>query len=130
VLLGFGAFVASGCTVGALLSGVTVFSLHGWLFGGGLLAGAFAGVSVLRRIAPPPAPLLDLRGESCGMPEVRLAALLDTRGRGASIAVLVEDARALESLLPIARQRGFTGRIERADDGSCRAVFEVDDRAS
>ncbi len=130
VLLGFGAFVASGCTVGALLSGVMAFSLHGWVFGAGLLAGAWAAVALLRRIAPRPAPLLDLRGESCGMPELRLAARLDAHDRAVPIAVLVEDARALESLLPIARQRGFTGRIERADDGSCRAVFEADDRAS
>jgi TusA-related sulfurtransferase len=130
VLLGFGAFVASGCTVGALLSGVMAFSLHGWVFGAGLVGGAFAAVALLRRIAPRPAPLLDLRGESCGMPELRLAALLDAHDRSAPIAVLVEDARALESLLPIARGRGFTGRIESEEDGSCRAVFRADDRAS
>jgi len=130
VLLGFGAFVASGCTVGALLSGVMAFSLHGWVFGAGLVGGAFTAVALLRRIAPRPAPLLDLRGESCGMPELRLAARLDAHDRSVPIAVLVEDARALESLLPIARGRGFTGRIERGEDGSCRAVFRADDRAS
>ena len=27
------------------------FSLHGWLFAGGLMAGAFLGVKILRRLA-------------------------------------------------------------------------------
>jgi uncharacterized membrane protein YedE/YeeE len=48
-LLGFGAFLASGCTVGALLSGVMAGSLHGWVFAAGLAAGAALAVVVLRR---------------------------------------------------------------------------------
>lgn len=126
VLLGFGAFVASGCTVGALLSGVTAFSAHGWLFGGGLLVGAFAGVVVLRRLAPPPAPLLDLRGESCGMPEVRLAALLDGADRTARVTVLADDARALESLLGMAARRGYSGIVSRTDDGGACVELRTD----
>ncbi len=50
VLLGFGAMISLGCTVGTLLSGVMAFSLSGWLFGGGLLAGAWLGGRVLRRV--------------------------------------------------------------------------------
>ena len=126
VLLGFGAFVASGCTVGALLSGVTAFSLHGWLFGGGLAVGAFAGVFALRRIAPPPASLLDLRGESCGMPEVRLTALLEQSDRATRVTVLADDARSLEALLAIAASRGFTGRVAPARDRGCRLELEPD----
>jgi TusA-related sulfurtransferase len=116
-LLGFGAFVASGCTVGALLSGVMAFSLHGWVFAAGLLAGAFLGVTALRRIVPRATSdraaivTLDLRGESCGMPEVRLAALLDTKERADAFAVLADDAATLERLLPLAASRGFTAEV-------------------
>jgi len=51
VLLGFGAMISLGCTVGTLLSGIMAFSLSGWLFMAGLLGGAWAGGSVLRRLA-------------------------------------------------------------------------------
>ncbi len=51
VLLGFGAMISLGCTVGTFLSGTMAFSLSGWLFGLGLLAGAWAGARVLRRLA-------------------------------------------------------------------------------
>jgi uncharacterized membrane protein YedE/YeeE len=118
VLLGFGAFVASGCTVGALLSGVTAFSLHGWLFGGGLAVGAFAGVFALRRIAPPSASLLDLRGESCGMPEVRLTTLLEQSDRATRVTV--------HAHLAIAASRGFTGRVEPEGERGCRLELGPD----
>ena len=45
------AMLGLGCTIGTLLSGVMAYSLHGWLFAGGLMAGAFLGVKMLRRIA-------------------------------------------------------------------------------
>jgi MFS family permease len=48
IAMGFGALIASGCTIGALLSGVMAFSLHGWVFALGLVAGAWAAV----RLAP------------------------------------------------------------------------------
>jgi uncharacterized protein len=51
VLMGFGAMLGLGCTIGTFLSGVMAFSLHGWLFAGGLMAGAFLGVKILRRVA-------------------------------------------------------------------------------
>ena len=51
VLMGFGAMLGLGCTIGTFLSGVMAFSLHGWVFAGGLMAGAFLGVKILRRIA-------------------------------------------------------------------------------
>jgi uncharacterized membrane protein YedE/YeeE len=50
-LLGFGAMISLGCTVGTLLSGVMAFSLSGWVFGAALLGGAWLGVRVLRRLA-------------------------------------------------------------------------------
>jgi len=51
VLMGFGAMLGLGCTVGTFLSGIMAYSLHGWLFAGGLMAGAWLGVKILRRIA-------------------------------------------------------------------------------
>lgn len=50
VLLGFGAMISLGCTVGTLLSGVMAFSLSGWLFLAGLLGGSRLGVTALRRL--------------------------------------------------------------------------------
>ncbi len=51
VLLGFGAMISLGCTVGTLLSGIMAFSLSGWVFAAGLAAGAFAGSRILWRLA-------------------------------------------------------------------------------
>lgn len=51
ILLGFGAMISLGCTVGTLLSGIMAFSLSGWLFALGLLGGAWGGASILRRLA-------------------------------------------------------------------------------
>jgi hypothetical protein len=51
LLMGFGAMISLGCTVGTLLSGIMAFSLSGWIFAAGLLGGAWAGVRVLRRLA-------------------------------------------------------------------------------
>ena len=49
IAMGFGALLASGCTIGALLSGVMAFSLHGWVFALGLVAGAWAAIRLERR---------------------------------------------------------------------------------
>jgi uncharacterized membrane protein YedE/YeeE len=51
VLLGFGAMISLGCTVGTLLSGIMAFSLHGWIFLAGLFGGSWAGTALLRRLA-------------------------------------------------------------------------------
>jgi uncharacterized protein len=51
VLLGFGAMISLGCTVGTMLSGIMAFSLHGWLFMAALAGGAWLGTKVLRRLA-------------------------------------------------------------------------------
>ena len=50
LLMGFGSLMGLGCTVGTLLSGVMAYSLHGWLFAGGLMGGAGLGVKILRRL--------------------------------------------------------------------------------
>lgn len=51
VLLGFGAMISLGCTIGTLLSGIHAFSLSGWIFAAGLVPGAWLGGQFLRRIA-------------------------------------------------------------------------------
>ncbi len=44
VLMGWGAMLALGCTVGTLLSGVSAFAVSGWVFGGAVLAGVWFGI--------------------------------------------------------------------------------------
>ena len=52
LLVGFGAMISLGCTVGTLMSGIMAFSLSGWIFLAALAAGAWAGTRVLGRPAP------------------------------------------------------------------------------
>lgn len=49
VLLGFGAMIALGCTVGRLSGGVTALSLCGWIFAATMVAGIATGLR-LRRV--------------------------------------------------------------------------------
>lgn len=51
VLLGFGAMISLGCTVGTLLSGIMAFSLSGWVFLVGLVVGSWTGLWIMRRLA-------------------------------------------------------------------------------
>jgi uncharacterized protein len=49
-LMGYGAGLALGCTVGAFFSAVASLALNGWVFPGALAVGAYVGVKVLNRI--------------------------------------------------------------------------------
>jgi uncharacterized membrane protein YedE/YeeE len=49
-LMGYGAGLAIGCTVGAFFSAVPSLALNGWVFAGALAVGAYLGVKVLNRI--------------------------------------------------------------------------------
>ena len=51
IIMGYGAGLGIGCTVGAFFSSIPSLSLSGWLFGIALLGGSFAGVQVIKRIA-------------------------------------------------------------------------------
>lgn len=51
VLMGYGAGLAVGCTIGAFFSAIPSLGLNGWAFGLSLLAGSFVGVKLIRRIA-------------------------------------------------------------------------------
>jgi len=51
VAMGYGAALAVGCTIGAFFSAIPSLGLNGWLFALSLLAGAFAGVKIIQRIA-------------------------------------------------------------------------------
>ncbi len=44
ILMGWGAMVSLGCTVGVLLSGISVFALSGWVFTLAMLAGVWLGL--------------------------------------------------------------------------------------
>lgn len=46
VLLGWGAMVSLGCTIGVLLSGIQAFSLAGWVFGLVMFATVFVGIKL------------------------------------------------------------------------------------
>ncbi|MBI2919409.1 MAG: YeeE/YedE family protein [Chloroflexi bacterium] len=50
VLLGYGAGLGLGCTLGAFFSAVPALALNGWVFAGGLALGALAGIQVVRRL--------------------------------------------------------------------------------
>src|SRR5262245_7581903 len=52
VLVGFGAMISLGCTVGTLMSGIMACSLSGWIFLASLAAGAWAGTRALGRPSP------------------------------------------------------------------------------
>ncbi|MEW6048093.1 MAG: YeeE/YedE family protein [Bacillota bacterium] len=51
VLMGYGAAIAGGCTIGALFSAIPSLGLNGWIFGLALLVGAGAGTRLVRRLA-------------------------------------------------------------------------------
>jgi uncharacterized membrane protein YedE/YeeE len=46
VLMGWGAMVALGCTVGTLLSGIAAMAISGWVFGIAVFVGVFLGVKL------------------------------------------------------------------------------------
>jgi uncharacterized protein len=50
LLMGYGARLALGCSVGALIGGVASFSLHGWIFALAVLVGVLAGIRLFRRL--------------------------------------------------------------------------------
>jgi len=50
ILMGYGAGVAMGCTIGAFFSAIPSLGLNGWVFGLSLLAGAYGGVQLLKRV--------------------------------------------------------------------------------
>lgn len=49
LMMGYGTRLASGCNVGALLSGISSFSLHGWIFSIAVFAGSYFGGKLLLR---------------------------------------------------------------------------------
>lgn len=46
ILMGWGAIIALGCTVGTLLSGIGAFALSGWVFGITVFAGVWIGIAL------------------------------------------------------------------------------------
>lgn len=49
LLMGYGARLAGGCSVGALVGGIASFSLHGWVFGLFLFPGAWIGFKLSQK---------------------------------------------------------------------------------
>lgn len=50
VLMGYGAGIAVGCTIGAFFSAIPSLALNGWVFGVSLAGGAFLGALLIRRV--------------------------------------------------------------------------------
>jgi uncharacterized membrane protein YedE/YeeE len=50
VLMGYGAGLALGCTVGAFFSAIPSLALNGWVFAAALAGGAYLGVKLLNRM--------------------------------------------------------------------------------
>ena len=50
-LMGYGAGIGIGCTIGAFFSAIPSLGLSGWVFGLALLVGAGIGTQIIRRIA-------------------------------------------------------------------------------
>lgn len=48
IMLGFGAMISLGCTIGATLSGIHAFALSGWIFTIGMVFGVWSGLKVKR----------------------------------------------------------------------------------
>ncbi len=51
VAMGYGARLAMGCNIGGFFSAVPSLALNGWVFGLGLVVGAWIGVQIIRRLA-------------------------------------------------------------------------------
>lgn len=49
ILMGYGARLALGCSVGALIGGISSYSLHGWVFLLAVVPGVLAGIQLFRR---------------------------------------------------------------------------------
>jgi uncharacterized protein len=50
ILMGYGAGLALGCTVGAFFSAIPSLALNGWVFAGALALGAWIGVRILNHL--------------------------------------------------------------------------------
>ena len=51
IIMGYGAGLGIGCTIGAFFSSIPSLSISGWLFALSLAGGSFLGVKIIKRIA-------------------------------------------------------------------------------
>jgi hypothetical protein len=50
VIMGYGAGIGMGCTIGAFFSAIPSLAVNGWVFGGFLALGAWIGTHIIQRI--------------------------------------------------------------------------------
>ena len=48
-IMGYGAGLGVGCTLGAFFSAIPSLALNGWVYGAGLCVGAYLGVQIIKR---------------------------------------------------------------------------------
>lgn len=117
ILLGFGAMIASGCTVGALLSGTMAFSLHGWVFALGLVGGAWLATRMSAKQAAP-SGVVDVRGETCPVPSLRLQEFLASNPSRAPFTVVGDHLPSMESMRHVAERAGWACEFAQRADGA------------
>ncbi|KXS45371.1 MAG: hypothetical protein AWU54_492 [Candidatus Frackibacter sp. T328-2] len=50
ILMGYGARIAGGCNIGAMVTGIASMSIHGWIFGIFLLVGVYIGGKYIKAV--------------------------------------------------------------------------------
>jgi len=66
---------------------------------------------------------IDVRGEICPYPVKKIVEALDRLPAGEALEVLTDHPPSLEMVGTIARQRGFTMRVEDAGPGEWRIIL-------
>ena len=66
---------------------------------------------------------VDIRGEPCGMPVLRVEKFLLEKSGGAPFAVLGDDARTMDQLRLLAARHGWTCAVTPQGAGEFRASF-------
>ncbi|MCK8825465.1 YeeE/YedE thiosulfate transporter family protein [Fuchsiella alkaliacetigena] len=51
IFMGYGAYIAGGCNIGAMVGGIASFSLHGWIFAIFMCTGVYVGGRLIKLIA-------------------------------------------------------------------------------
>jgi TusA-related sulfurtransferase len=75
--------------------------------------------------APSPEAVIDIRGEPCGMPVLRVEKFLRENAARAPFTVLGDHEQTMDQLQMLALRYGWTCDVRRDPDGSWRASFRA-----
>ncbi len=68
---------------------------------------------------------IDIRGEPCGMPALRVEKFMDGNRARAPFSVIADDRAALETIEALAARRGFTCAVESEPSRGWRGRFRA-----